>query len=49
MTIAKIVGEYLHYYGLLLTDEARRGFLQFLEHKKPELWPHFQKALAKKK
>lgn len=49
MTDYELVREYVHYYGILLTEEARIGFKWWLKKEKPEVWPLFEHALARRK
>jgi hypothetical protein len=49
MTIAELTREYVHYYRILLTEEARIGFKWWLKANKPDVWPLFELALREAK
>lgn len=49
MTVSELVREYVHYYGILLTEEARIGFRHWLKREKPEVSEVFEHALARRK
>jgi hypothetical protein len=49
MTVSELVREYVHYYGILLTEEARIGFKWWLRKERPDVWPAFEHALSKHK